>query len=243
MPNFELPIIVGIGASAGGLDAIEKFFDALPVCPNLAFVVIQHLSPDYKSMMAEILAQRTNMPIQLIQSQMAVQANTIYLIPPRRNVELQDGKFVLNDQESHIGLNLPIDVFFRSMSSQKERAIAIILSGTGSDGSKGIRAIKESGGMVLAQDPASAGFDGMPRNAIATGIVDAICEPSEMPLLIAQYCESPVSFHERPQTHVAKVRDLDEKQQLFRRFQAKFASIFHCTANRPSIVESIVACR
>ncbi len=226
MSMSEKHFVVGIGASAGGLDAIERFFDAMPGNTGLAFVVVQHLSPDYKSMMSEILAQRTSMPIRLIADGMPISPNAIFLIPPRKNVELVDGEFRLNDQESHTGLSLPIDVFFRSLTNLKERAIVAILSGTGSDGSKGLRAIRGAGGLVLAQDPASSGFDGMPRNAAATGLVDVICAPASMPQVILEYCHSPATFRLKQMHLLEKTEGLDDKSLIFRRFHSIYGVDF-----------------
>lgn len=144
----NLPYIVAIGASAGGLEAIERFFESMPADSDMAFVVIQHLSPDYKSLMAEILGKKTRMPAQRVEHGVQVQANTIYLIPPKKNMVIFHGRLLLTEkdtQHAH-GLNLPIDIFFRSLAEdQKEKAIGIVLSGTGSDGTRGIRAIKEEG--------------------------------------------------------------------------------------------------
>ncbi|MFP4516321.1 MAG: chemotaxis protein CheB [Desulfovibrionales bacterium] len=177
----ENPVrIVAIGASAGGLEALELFFDQFPDGSDLAFVVIMHLSPDYKSLMVEIISRRTKMVVQEAQDGINLTPNTVYIIPPKKNLTVHNGKLFLNEQEK--GLNLPIDIFFRSLADdQKENSIGIVLSGTGSDGSRGIRTIKEVGGMVMVQDVETAKFDGMPRSAIATGIVDYILPPEMMP--------------------------------------------------------------
>jgi two-component system CheB/CheR fusion protein len=134
---------VGIGASAGGLEAIEIFFRHMPSASGLAFVVIQHLSPDHKSLMAELMAKRTDMPVRRAESGMEVEANHVYLIPPNKNLKIFHGKLLLSDHVRSSGINLPIDIFFKSLAEdQGDKAIAIVLSGTGSDGTRGIRAIK-----------------------------------------------------------------------------------------------------
>lgn len=185
-------IVIGIGASAGGLEALQDFFKAMPVNTNLVFVVIQHLSPDYKSLMDELLARNTTIPIQIASDGMVIQPNNIYLIPPRKNLSIFHDKLLLEDYNPKKGLNLPIDIFFRSLAADKgKNAIGIILSGTGSDGTLGTRAIKEAGGMIMVQDEQSAKFDGMPRSSIATGLVDFILEPSKMPEALLNFIEHP----------------------------------------------------
>ena len=186
---------VGIGASAGGLEALELFFKHIPPNTDLAFIVVQHLSPDYKSLMNELLARHTKMPIQIIESGITAEPNNIYLIPPRTNLSIYHGKLYLEEQNAHQKLNLPIDVFFRSLAIDQERkAIGIILSGTGSDGAIGVRAIKESGGIILVQDERSAKFDGMPQSAIATGIVDAILPAEKMADFLKDYIAHPFNL-------------------------------------------------
>jgi two-component system CheB/CheR fusion protein len=185
--------IVGIGASAGGLEAIEAFFKAMPPQSGVAFVVIQHLSPDHKSLMAELLSKRTRMPVHRAEDGMQVEPNAVYLIPPNKNLRLFHNRIILSEQDRDArGINLPIDIFFRSLAEdQGAKAIAIVLSGTGSDGTSGIRAIKEELGMVMVQAEESAAFDGMPRSAIATGLVDYVLPPEEMPVQLLSYLKHP----------------------------------------------------
>jgi two-component system, chemotaxis family, CheB/CheR fusion protein len=185
-------IVAGIGASAGGLEALQDFFKAMPMDTGLAFVVIQHLSPDFKSMMDELLARCTRLEIHLATDGLAIRPNTIYLIPPRKNLSVFHDKLFLEDQSPKKGLNLPVDIFFRSLAAEKGRhAIGIILSGTGSDGTLGARAIKEAGGMLMVQDEQSAKFDGMPRSVIATGLVDYVLPPEQMPGELVKYTKHP----------------------------------------------------
>jgi len=184
--------VVGVGASAGGLEALQEFFKNMPLKTGLSFVVIQHLSPDYKSLMDELLARETSIPIQIASDGMPVQEDNIYLIPPRNNISIFHDKLYLEEQEGKKRLNLPVDIFFRSLALDKgKNAIGIILSGTGSDGTLGTRAIKEAGGMIMVQDEKSAKFDGMPRNSIATGLVDYVLSPDKMPEELVTFVKHP----------------------------------------------------
>ncbi|HRX70523.1 MAG: PAS domain-containing protein [Candidatus Competibacteraceae bacterium] len=183
---------VGVGASAGGLEALEAFFTHMSADSNMAFIVIQHLSPNYKSMMVELLSKRTAMTVRRAEEGMLVEANSVYLIPPKKNLSIFHGKLLLSESDHSRGLNLPIDVFLHSLADdQAEKAIGVILSGTGSDGVRGIRAIKEAGGMVMVQSEESAKFDGMPRAAIATGLADFILPPEEMPANLLSFIRHP----------------------------------------------------
>lgn len=184
--------VVGLGASAGGLEPLEKFFGAMPVDSGMAFVVIQHLSPDFKSVMDEILARVTPMPITQVTEPVDISANTIYILPPRKEMVIQGSQLLLQDKPSEQQLNLPINTFFRSLAREKgARSIAIVLSGTGTDGSIGIQDVQEVGGLVLAQSVDDAKFDGMPRSAIDTGCVDASLAPEEMPSVLLEYIARP----------------------------------------------------
>ena len=169
--------VVGIGASAGGLEALQQFLTFLPGNTDMAFVIIQHLAPDHKSMLADILGKYTMMPVTEAKDGMRVQRNHIYMIPPKYNLEIVSDVLRLR-QYDHAKINHPIDIFFRSLASAYEnRSVAVILSGTGSDGTNGIRAIKEQNGVIIVQSPESAKFDGMPRNAISTGFADIVQNP------------------------------------------------------------------
>ena len=149
----EARFIVGIGASAGGLEALQTLFANLPANANMTFVIIQHLSPDYKSLMAEILAKYTSMPVIQAEHLMPAEPNAVYLIPPKKHLSIKAGHLLLSDFD-HRAINHPIDIFFDSLAQEgRDRAVGIVLSGTGSDGTNGIKAIKERGGIVMAQDP------------------------------------------------------------------------------------------
>jgi two-component system CheB/CheR fusion protein len=173
--------VVGIGASAGGLEALEKFFDACPIDTGAVFVVIQHLSPDHKSMMSNLLARHTTMPVNMVEQNTQIEANHVYLIPPAAIMSIKDGYLHLTPKSPR-GLTLPIDIFFASLAENYgDNAIGIVLSGTGSDGTRGASAINALGGFLLAQDPITARFDGMPKSFISTGFVDAILPPEDLP--------------------------------------------------------------
>lgn len=191
--NHENPShIIGIGASAGGLEALELFFDAVPDQNTLSFVVILHLSPDYKSLMPQLLAKHTKMKVHTIESGMEVLAGNVYVIPPKKTLTVHKGILYLHDKVNTKMPTFPIDIFLRSLADEQgEKAIGIILSGTGSDGMRGVRAIKETSGVVMVQSPESAKFDGMPNVAISTGLVDYVLPPQKMPLELINYIEHP----------------------------------------------------
>ena len=182
--------IVGIGASAGGLAAFEAFFSGMPadVAPGMAFVLVQHLAPDHKSILVDLIRRYTRMQVFEVEDGMQVQVNCTYIIPPNHDMAFLNGSLQLLEPGSPRGQRLPIDFFFRSLAADlHERAIGVVLSGTGSDGALGVRAIKGEGGMVMAQTPGSTEFDGMPRSAIATGLVDYQLPANEMAAQLISY--------------------------------------------------------
>ncbi len=184
--------IVGIGASAGGLAALEAFFQQVPEKTGFCFVVVQHLSPTFKSMMDELLARVTSLPIHVVDVGMRPEPDTIYLAPPRVLLQLEDGVFRLMEPEPEAVLTHPIDHFLVSLAQSMGRhTMAVILSGTGSDGSHGLADIHDAGGLVIAQDPATAHFDGMPRSACDTGLVDVVLPPARIPAALVDFATSP----------------------------------------------------
>ncbi|QIK39052.1 PAS domain-containing protein [Caldichromatium japonicum] len=188
--------VVGIGASAGGLDALERFFQGLPADTGAAYVVVQHLSPDHKSMMANLLARHTPMPVVTVEHDMRIEANRVHLIPPASLMTIS-GDILRLSPKNPRGLTLPIDLFFCSLAKEfGNRAIGVILSGTGSDGTRGAVAINDAGGFLVAQDPETAKFDGMPRSVIATGLIDAVLPPEEIGPRLVDH------IHQRPQPKV-----------------------------------------
>ncbi len=184
--------VVGVGASAGGLEALEKLFGGIRPDTGLAFVVVQHLSPDFKSMMDELLSRHTQMTIHRVEDGMLVEPNSIYLIPPKKEMIISEGRLLLTDKDPGDGLSLPIDTFFRSLARDVgKRSIAVVLSGSGSDGSRGVKAVHEVGGLVAAQTEESAAFDSMPRSAMDTGYVDLTLQPEALGTAIAKYVANP----------------------------------------------------
>jgi two-component system CheB/CheR fusion protein len=188
-PQQDFPI-VGIGASAGGLAAFEAFFSAMPTDAemNMAFVLVQHLAPDHKSILSELIRRYTKMQVFEVEDGMTVKPNCAYIIPPNKDMAFLNGNLQLMEPAAPRGQRLPIDFFFRSLAQdRRERAICIVLSGSGSDGTLGVRSIKGEGGMVMVQNPESTEYDGMPRSAIATGLADYILPPAEMPDQLIAY--------------------------------------------------------
>ncbi|MDF3067731.1 MAG: hypothetical protein K0R38_3332 [Polyangiaceae bacterium] len=185
-------MVVGIGASAGGLEALEAFFEQVPLDSGMAFVVVQHLSPDFRSLMDEILSRKTSLPVHLVEDGVAVERDRIYLIPAKKEMIIAQGRLLLSDRGRDQELSLPIDVFFRSLAQDCEaRAAAIVLSGGGSDGSRGICDVHDAGGLVIIQDAESAQFDGMPRTARDAGVADAVLPPQEMPRFLLARADDP----------------------------------------------------
>jgi two-component system, chemotaxis family, CheB/CheR fusion protein len=184
-PGFP---VVGIGASAGGLEAFEQFFTHMPPAAGMAFVVVQHLDPSHKSILTELIQRYTRMRVVEATDGVRLEPDTVFVIPPNRYLAILHGTVHLLETSSIPGLRAPIDFFFRSLAEdQKEKAIGIVLSGTGSEGALGLRAVKGEGGMTMVQDPGSAKYDGMPRNAIATGMADFILPPDKMPAQLVPY--------------------------------------------------------
>lgn len=209
--------IVGIGASAGGLAAFEAFFSGMPATtePNMAFVLVQHLAPDHKSILTGLIQRYTRMQVFEVMDGMEVKVNCAYIIPPGRDMAYRDGKLRLSEPSAPRGHRLPIDFFFRSLAKdQSERAICIVLSGTGSDGTLGIRAIKGEGGIALAQSPDSAEYAGMPVNAIDTGLVDFILPPADMPAQLMTYVANAFNTFSKHSSPTSMTAD-SSRQHLF----------------------------
>ncbi len=180
--------IVGIGASAGGLEALEQFLGGVPKDCWMAFVIVQHLDPDHKGIMPELLQRITKMKVRQVKDRMPVEPDCVYVIPPNRNMSILHGVLYLLEPTARRGLRLPIDFFLRSLADdQQDNSIGVILSGMGSDGTLGLRAIKEKAGLALAQEPGSAKFDGMPHSAIEAGLADIVAPANELPEKIIAY--------------------------------------------------------
>jgi chemotaxis methyl-accepting protein methylase len=182
--------IIGIGASAGGLEALEQFLGHVPAGCGMAFVIVQHLDPTRKGIMSQLLQRATNMRVTQVKDGTQVQPDCVYVIPPNKDLSILHGVLHLLAPSAPRGLRLPIDFFFRSLAQdQQERSIGVILSGMGSDGTLGLRAIKENAGVVLVQEPATAKFDSMPRSAIDAGLADIVAPVDELPGKILTYLQ------------------------------------------------------
>ena len=185
--SVDFPV-VGLGASAGGLDAFRKFFDALPANCGMAFVLIQHLDPKHQSMMVDLLTGHTPMKVLQATDGMQLERDHVYLIPPGAYLAIEDGTLRLSKPLERHGARMPFDFFLRSLAEEcGERAICAILSGTGTDGSLGLKAVKEKGGLVIVQDPEEAAFDGMPRSAIMSGGADLVLTVAKIPQALVRY--------------------------------------------------------
>jgi two-component system, chemotaxis family, CheB/CheR fusion protein len=180
--------VVGVGASAGGLDAFKQLLTALPADTHLAFVLIQHLDPTHESLTVELLARHTEMPVLQVTDAVPIEPNHVYVIPPNKYLTISGRALHLTEPLERRGVRMPIDFFFRSLADdQQERAIGVILTGSGTDGALGVREIKANGGMVIVQTPDSAQFDSMPRSAVATGMVDHVVPIERMAEVLLGY--------------------------------------------------------
>ena len=172
------PLIVAVGASAGGLEALRDMFRSAPSHTGMSFVVVQHLSPDFKSMMVELLSRQTALTVETARDGVIPQAETVYVIEPGTLIRLEGDALRIEHTVQRDRVHLPIDHFFESVAIAREgHCVGVVLSGTGSDGSKGLEAIKEHGGTAVVQEPKSAAFDGMPRAALRTGVADLVLAP------------------------------------------------------------------
>ena len=180
--------VVGLGGSAGGLEALQAFFTALPARSGMVFVVILHLSPDHESHLAEVIARTTSMPVLQVTGRVKVEADHVYVIPPGKQLSMEDGHLILSELGTRSGKHVAVDMFFRTLAdAHGPHAAAIVLSGADGDGANGIKRIKERGGLCVAQTPDEAEHDGMPRAAIATGLVDWVLPAAEMPVKLLSY--------------------------------------------------------
>ena len=208
--------IVGIGSSAGGLEALEIFLKNIPPTSGMAFVIVQHLDPTHKGIMVELLQRLTDLHVVQVTDCLRIEPDHVYLIPPNKDMSVLHGVLHLLDMVQPRGLRLPIDFFFRSMADDmQQRSIGVILSGMGSDGTLGLRDIKQKGGGVFVQEPASAKFDGMPRSAIEAGLADIIAPVEKLPSSIIAYLHQlrylphfpnpDISFESKVQSAMEKV--------------------------------------
>ncbi len=241
--------VIGIGSSAGGLKALEQFFDNCPSDTGFAFVIIQHLSPDYKSLMPELLSRHTKMSVKEAKEGDEVTANHVYLIPGVKNIQIKNGKLELKERPPNNQINFSIDLFFKSLAiEQKDRALAVILSGTGSDGTKGAKEIKEVGGTVFVQNPESSGFDGMPKSAISQGLADYILNPEEMGTELVDFVSQPQYVYTTAKGGISNnAESLDRILKIIKNytgydfFYYKKPTLLRRTAKRISITKSQTA--
>ena len=186
-PN-EPAAVIGIGASAGGIGPLQQFFGDMPAESGLAFVVVMHLSPEHESNLAQVIQQKTQMPVMQVTKAVKVKPNCIYVIPPNKQLTFQDSMLDVIDPQQAIGRRVTIDIFFRTLAqSYGQRALAVVLSGTDSDGAIGIKHIRAQGGVTIAQDPGEAEYESMPMMAIATGMVDWVMRVSDMPAKLLEF--------------------------------------------------------
>lgn len=241
MTKLDFPII-GIGASAGGLEPLEVLFDHVDNTSGYAYVVVQHLAPNHKSLMDELLSRHTALPIKVIEEGMTIKPNHIYLNPPKKFVHLKNGRFSLSDKEDK-KLSYPITTFFNSLAEvQHEKAAAVVLSGTGSDGAEGIKFIKEKGGLVLVQDPVTAKFDGMPKMAIQSGSADIVCRIERIPAELEKF------FWSNQLIQPEQLQSVEYKEQITRIIELvksqtgidfsgyKFSTVYRRTVRRMGIM-------
>ena len=196
--------VAAIGTSAGGIQALQTFFEAIPADTGAAFAVVLHLDPEHKSDLAAILGARTAMPVIQVQSRIRIEPNHVYLIPPSRQLVLSDGALDTREFEEQRGKRTPIDFFFRSLANNLGDVFAIVLTGAGADGAAGVKAVREAGGLILAQDPDEAQYASMPRSAIATGCVDEVLPLRELAERVAAMVKTKQNVYE------GKLRDTGE---------------------------------
>ena len=199
--------IVGLGSSAGGLDALRRFFNSMPSDSGMAFVLVQHLDPMHPSQIAALLGRCTAMSVVQVDADTPVEADHVYCMPPGRYLSISGRTLRLTEPVETGSVRMPIDFFLRSLGTDaQERGIGIVLSGTGTDGTLGLRAIKAAGGLAIAQDPATAEYDGMPRSAIADGAIDHVLSPEQMPDVLLEDLFAVVSKHWRIYRRIGATR-------------------------------------
>ena len=228
LPEEEKPShVVGIGASAGGLPALQAIFEGIPHDTGAAFVVVQHLSPNFNTLMDELIARHSTMTVKLADDGEYLRRNHIYVMRPSRNIIVSDGKLLLNDVHRTVHPNLPIDQFFKSLAADAQnRSVGIILSGTGGDGSHGIKALREAGGLVMVQQPGDAEFDGMPLASIRTGYVDTIGDIGELASQLVSYIQHPLTASKNQAFREYLASNYDLLQEIFAKLKRSTAIDF-----------------
>ena len=216
-------LVVAIGASAGGVEALETLFSQMPIDLGVAFVIVQHLSAEHESLMPQILARKTDLPVRAIENNTRLLPGHVHVLPSGYDVQVHQGKFVLHELNGERAM-LPINLLFESVAVEyQDRAVAIVLSGTGTDGAEGVKRIRKHGGMVIVQNEQSAKFNGMPRAAISTGVADAITALEEIPETLATYVQiEPTETSRRLQFLAEQDVDHQIRLLLHNRFQIDF---------------------
>lgn len=242
-PNTNHFPIIGIGSSAGGLKALECFFDNCPDNTGFAFVVIQHLSPDYKSLMSELLERHTQMIVMEVQKNEIIKPNHVYIIPGNKNIIIRKENLELTERAPQHKVNFSIDIFFKSLALERKReAICLVLSGTGSDGTKGATAVKKGGGTVFVQKPEDAKFDGMPKSAISSGLTDFVLSVAEMPNALIDFIEHHSQYADLSKEDIEKLESLNRILKMIKTFVGydflnyKKATLFRRTEKRMTVV-------
>jgi two-component system, chemotaxis family, CheB/CheR fusion protein len=208
-------LVVGLGASAGGIKALKEFFAQVPTDSGMAYVVILHLSPEHESRLSEVLQAATEVPVTQVRGSVRIEPNHVYVIPPNKSLEMSDGRLALSRLKGVEERRALVDIFFRTLAESKHaRAVSVVLSGTGADGSMGMKRVKEMGGVCVVQDPREAEYSDMPRHSIATGLVDYVLPVAEIPRKLIAYSERlgrtrvPLGELERPDTDEQALRQI-----------------------------------
>lgn len=228
--------MVGIGASAGGIPALQIFFDTMPARAGIVFVVVMHLSPEHESNLPQVLQAHTAMPVRQVRGRVRMEPDHVYVIPPNQNLEITDGYLVLSDFEAPRGRRASIDVLFRTLAESHPDGIGILLSGGGTDGTVGMRAIKEHGGLLMVQSPEEAEYDTMPRSAIATGLIDFVLPAAALAAKLLELRQSglPTELRERPEA--LSESEANARQKILTLLQARtghdFGGYKHSTVLR-----------
>ncbi|HEU5088032.1 MAG TPA: chemotaxis protein CheB, partial [Roseiflexaceae bacterium] len=211
-PGF---LIVGLGASAGGVEALRDFFAQVPADSGVAYVVILHMSPEYESQLANVLQSVTPLTVMQVTETVRVVPNRVYVVSPKQHLTMVDGELTVSANTLPEERRAPIDIFFRTLAdTHHNRAVCVVLSGTGADGSMGLKRVKERGGVVFVQNPREAAFNEMPRSAIATDLVDDVLPVAAMPARIMAYQASlgtiaiPVEADQRPEEQQQALREI-----------------------------------
>ena len=232
-------IVVGIGASAGGINAVKEFLAAVPDDSGVAFVVVLHLSPEHKSRLAEVLKGFTAMPVTQVTESVAVKPNHVYVVPPDQSLAMVDGHLALSPRTRIEERRAPIDIFFRTLGeSHHARAVGVVLSGTGADGSMGLKRIKENGGLCFAQDPDDAEYSDMPRNSIVTGIVDHVLPARAIPARIHSFAQHLGKVHGAPEPAEPGAGDDGAVRDIFTQIRARTGHDF-TNYKRPTMMRRI----